>query len=60
MFAQQFELFDRVVHAVAAAEGLTTYDAAYLELAIRRGLPLLTKDQALIAAAQRTGVAVPA
>jgi len=50
----------REILAVAAAEGLTTYDAAYLELAIRRGLPLLTKDQALIAAAQRTGVAVPA
>lgn len=50
----------REVLALARAEGLTTYDAAYLELAIRRGLPLLTKDQALIAAAQRTGVAVPA
>ena len=50
----------REILALARAEGLTTYDAAYLELAIRRGLPLLTKDQALIAAAQRTGVAVPA
>jgi predicted nucleic acid-binding protein len=49
----------REILALARAEGLTTYDAAYLELAIRRGLPLLTKDQALIAAAQRTGVAVP-
>ena len=39
---------------------LTTYDAAYLELAIRRGLPLQTKDEALIAAAERSGVAVPA
>jgi len=49
----------REILALARAEGLTTYDAAYLELAIRRGLPLLTKDQALIAAAERTGVAVP-
>jgi predicted nucleic acid-binding protein len=49
----------REILALARAEGLTTYDAAYLELAIRRGLPLLTRDQALIAAAQRTGVAVP-
>jgi predicted nucleic acid-binding protein len=48
----------REILALARVEGLTTYDAAYLELAIRRGLPLLTKDQALIAAAQRTGVAV--
>jgi len=39
---------------------LTTCDATYLELAIRRGLPLITKDEALIAAAERTGIAVPA
>jgi predicted nucleic acid-binding protein len=44
---------------LARAQGLTTYDATYLELAIRRGLPLVTKDEALIAAAARTGVAVP-
>ena len=50
----------RDILALARAEGLTTYDAAYLELAIRRGLPLLTKDEALIAAAERNGVAVPA
>jgi len=42
------------------AEGLTTYDATYLELAIRRGLPLMTKDAALIAAAGRSGVAIAA
>ena len=42
----------------ARAEGLTTYDATYLELAIRRGLSLQTKDEALIGAAQRSGVAV--
>jgi predicted nucleic acid-binding protein len=50
----------REILALARAEGLTTYDATYLELAIRRGLPLLTKDEALIAAAERTGVPVPA
>jgi predicted nucleic acid-binding protein len=49
----------REILALARAEGLTTYDAAYLELAIRRGLPLQTKDEALIAAAERTGVSVP-
>jgi predicted nucleic acid-binding protein len=37
---------------------LTTYDATYLELAIRRGLPLVTKDAVLIAAAGRSGVAI--
>jgi predicted nucleic acid-binding protein len=44
---------------LARTEGLTTYDATYLELAIRRGLPLQTKDEALIAAAKRIGVAIP-
>lgn len=36
---------------LARAEQLTTYDAAYLELAMRRGVPLATKDQALRGAA---------
>jgi predicted nucleic acid-binding protein len=36
--------------------GLTVYDAAYLELAKRSGLPLASCDQALIAAARASGV----
>jgi predicted nucleic acid-binding protein len=36
--------------------GLTIYDATYLELAIRTGLPLATLDQALAAAARQDGV----
>ena len=43
---------------LARAERLTLYDAAYLELAARRGLPLATKDQDLAAAAKRVDVAV--
>jgi predicted nucleic acid-binding protein len=43
--------------SIARVEGLTTYDAAYLELAIRLGAPLFTKDGDLIAAARRRGVA---
>ena len=35
---------------------LTVYDAAYLELARRRQLPLATRDQALRAAAQAIGI----
>lgn len=35
---------------------LTLYDAAYLELAHRRRLPLATLDQALLAAAKAAGV----
>ena len=48
----------REILALARAEGLTAYDAAYLELAIRRGLPLQTRDRALATAARRCGVAV--
>lgn len=36
---------------LAQARGLTTYDAAYLELAKRLSLPLATTDRALRAAA---------
>jgi predicted nucleic acid-binding protein len=46
----------REVLALARSEHLTTYDAAYLELAMRRGLPLATKDAELAAAAGRVGV----
>ena len=41
---------------LARAHGLTAYDAAYLELAMREGLPLATQDEALRAAAQRVGL----
>lgn len=43
--------------ALARKLGLTTYDAAYIELARRRGLPLATLDQKLRAASGQ--VAVP-
>lgn len=36
---------------------LSVYDASYLELAIREGLPLATQDQALLNAMRLTGVA---
>ena len=42
--------------ALARDEGLTIYDAAYLELALRRKLPLATGDKALIAAGKKQGV----
>lgn len=41
---------------LATAHRLTTYDAAYLELAKRRGLPLATLDQELRTAATAEGV----
>lgn len=42
--------------ALAQKAGLTVYDAAYLELARRAGLPLATNDRALIRAAGVGGV----
>jgi predicted nucleic acid-binding protein len=38
--------------------GLTSYDAAYLQLAKRRNLPLATLDRKLLAAASQEGVAL--
>lgn len=48
----------REILMLARTERLTTYDATYLELAVRRGLPLLTRDHELGAAARRLGTAV--
>lgn len=48
----------REILILARAERLTTYDATYLELATRRGLPLLTRDDELAQAAVRLGVVV--
>jgi len=42
--------------AMAREFGLSAYDAAYLQLARRSGLPLATLDQPLRAAAGRAGV----
>jgi predicted nucleic acid-binding protein len=41
---------------LARAHNLSAYDASYLELAIRHGLPLATLDGKLIAAAKAVGV----
>ena len=38
------------------ARALTTYDAAYLELAIRRGITLATQDKALVRAGKAAQV----
>ncbi|HVZ68151.1 MAG TPA: type II toxin-antitoxin system VapC family toxin [Rhizomicrobium sp.] len=38
--------------------GLTAYDAAYLDLALRNGSPLATQDKALSTAAGKAGVEI--
>lgn len=43
---------------LALAHGLTAYDAAYLALALAKGLPLATLDRRLRQAARAEGVAV--
>jgi predicted nucleic acid-binding protein len=44
--------------ALARAEGLTTYDATYLDLAMRLGLPLATNDRALADAGRKAAVPI--
>jgi predicted nucleic acid-binding protein len=44
--------------ALARQYGLIVYDAAYLELAMRKGARLATTDRALMAAARDAGVAL--
>lgn len=46
----------RATLALGRPQGLSTYDASYLELAMREGLPLATQDARLRAAAQRVGI----
>lgn len=46
----------REILLLARAHGLSSYDAAYLDLAARSGLPLATRDAALNAAAGALGL----
>ncbi len=46
--------------SLAREQNLSSYDAAYLELAIREGLPLATRDEGLRKAAKALGVPVVA
>ncbi len=44
--------------SLAREQGISAYAAAYLDTAMRKGIPLATQNKALKKAAQRTGVAV--
>jgi predicted nucleic acid-binding protein len=46
----------RNLMTIASHHGLTAYDALYLELAMRHGVPLLTADAELVRAAGEAGV----
>lgn len=52
---------DKALHEIlqlGREHGLSSYDAAYLELAMREGIPLATQDKALLRAAGAAGVAI--
>lgn len=51
------EVFDRIL-PLARAHRLTIYDALYLELAEREGLPLATLDAELAAAGRSVGIEI--
>jgi len=44
------------ISELAAKYSLSVYDSAYLELARRKSLPLATRDEALKAAAKKSGI----
>lgn len=44
--------------ALGRSYGISAYDAAYLELAMRSGLPIATVDRGLSAAASQSGVEI--
>jgi len=52
-----YELWDGAMN-LARIYGLSAYDSAYLDLAMKQGLPLATQDKALKKAASQAGVEV--
>ena len=48
----------REIFALARKHKLASYDASYLDLAMRKGLPIATLDENLIAAAKRSKVKI--
>lgn len=53
----EYEIKERVMNEIfflAKEHNLSTYDASYLDLAMKYGIPLATQDKALINAAKAT------
>ena len=46
------------IFALARKHKLSSYDASYLDLAMRKGLPIATLDKGLLAAAKRSKVPI--
>jgi len=47
-----------MILTLARQNNLSSYDASYLELAIREGVPMATQDRRLIEACRKSGVTV--
>ena len=52
------EMMMKELLALARANNLSSYDASYLDLAIRAGIPIATLDNKLIEAARRVDVSI--
>ena len=52
------ERMTREILSLARNCGLSTYDASYLDLAIKRELPIATLDNQLLAAARRSYIKI--
>ena len=52
------EMMMKELLALARANNLSSYDASYLDLAMRKGLPIATLDNKLIKAAERIDVPI--
>jgi len=46
------------IFALARKHNLSSYDASYLDLAMRKGLPLATLDKNLLAVAKRIKISI--
>ncbi len=55
---RQTEKVMKELLTLARSNSLSSYDASYLDLAMRKGVPLATLDKNLIAAAEAVGIEV--
>lgn len=55
---EQPEMMMKEISALAREQRLSSYDASYLDLAMRKGLPIATLDRGLRVAAKRTKVPI--
>jgi predicted nucleic acid-binding protein len=52
------EFLTQATLTVGLAHRVSAYDASYLEVAMRRGLPLATQDELLMRAASAAGIEI--